>query len=501
MKEKKIFDALSEISEKYIEEARTTKLHKQARQWKKWVAIAASVLIVIGVSGIFAYRNHFNMGSSSGGGGHDESSTFMSYAGPVFPLTLSEADDTITASRNILYDFPLTGKENKRVWGAFVTDSYNLSNTSNEEKRIKFIYPFAGRFNELTNSMPKISVNGQEVSANLYAGRYVKQNAEVSESNFSVNRQNLNSWEDYKLLLEDGQYQNNAFTPYPVLSQQVTVYTFTDFEAPEEYQAATQAISFTIDPEKTMLLQYGFNGGEFGENGFRRYSYFVPNYVETDRKLKMLIVIGDDIKDYTLQGYKTGACEKGNELEGVSCTVIRTERILYDVIAELARDFFLVRLYDVNSITVPMDMLVGAISELVQYFLADYELYPFTTEMLEDLILEVYNQDRVFYLTFEIEIPAGESVIVTADIRKKPSYDFTCSDTKNKGIQGYDMVTRLGSNLCFSEMTAEIANTDFIEIVRQNFGFDKSKGITKVKLDPTVEHYFLEIRAVENVTK
>ncbi|HCS73060.1 MAG TPA: hypothetical protein DIW17_04205 [Clostridiales bacterium] len=55
-------------------------------------------------------------------------------------------------------------------------------------------------------------------------------------------------------MLEDGSYQDNAFSPYPVLSQQVTVYDFSDFKSPDEYQAATQAISFTIDPNKTIIL-------------------------------------------------------------------------------------------------------------------------------------------------------------------------------------------------------------------------------------------------------
>lgn len=41
----------------------------------------------------------------------------------------------------------------------------------------------------------------------------------------------------------------------------VTVYQFTDFAAPhEEYNAATQAVTFTTDPEATTVLSYGFNG-------------------------------------------------------------------------------------------------------------------------------------------------------------------------------------------------------------------------------------------------
>lgn len=59
------------------------------------------------------------------------------------------------------------------------------------------------------------------------------------------------------------------------------------------------------------------------------------------------------------------------------------------------------------------------------------------------------------------------------------------------------MVTHLGSNLHFESVTAEITSIKNIEIIRQNFGFDPSAGVTKVTLDSVIEHYYLEIRAME----
>jgi len=56
------------------------------------------------------------------------------------------------------------------------------------------------------------------------------------------------------------------------------------------------------------------------------------------------------------------------------------------------------------------------------------------------------------------------------------------------------MVTRLGSNLQFHNLTAQLTSVDYIEIIRQNFGFDIAQGITKVMLDPETEHYYLDIR-------
>ncbi len=502
MKERKIFDALTYVDEKYIEEARTTRLKKKAKGWKNGIAIAACAVIIISISGVLLLKNLLPFGGNtgSGGTGHQGNSIFMSYAGPVFPMTLSEEDNTIIAKRNILYDFSLPHEDSIRVWGAQVMDSYTLSNSSSEEKTVKVIYPFAGRFDELQDQRPIITVNGQEVPHTLYAGGYSGGFTGVygaGDPDGSSNIIELNNWEGYKELLQDGSYKINAFTPYPVLSQQVTVYNFTDFKSPKEYDAATQAVSFIIDPDKTTVLQYGFNGGEFSDDGFRRYSYFVPNGVSKRSDKKLLIIIGDDITDYVLQGYKNGACEKGNELAGVSATVTREVRVLSDVLSELINNF-LDQYNSEREIAVSKEMFVGAVSEfMVQYGLLSESVRDrYQYGMIEDIISETKNLQRVFYMEFEVTIPAGGVIIVTADMHKEPSYDFACSGSDNKGIQGYDMVTRLGSNLHFGELTAELTSTNRIEIIRQNYGFNLPQGINKVALDLAGEHYYLEIRPV-----
>ena len=62
---------------------------------------------------------------------------------------------------------------------------------------------------------------------------------------------------------------------------------------------------------------------------------------------------------------------------------------------------------------------------------------------------------------------------------------------------GYDMVTRLGNNLIFTEQTASLEDRGQIEIVRQNFGFDIENGIDEVELDMEEPHYYLEVRAID----
>ena len=100
-------------------------------------------------------------------------------------------------------------------------------------------------------------------------------------------------------------------------------------------------------------------------------------------------------------------------------------------------------------------------------------------------------------LTAPITIPAGGSMAVEASFTKEGSYDYFCAHTENQGIYGYDMVSRLGSSLSFTGLSAKLRNTEAIQIVRQNMGFDLEQGITQVTLDPDEEHYYLEIRRAD----
>ena len=289
----------------------------------------------------------------------------MSYAGPVFPLTLAEAKSGISASRHVSYDFSPAAEDSLRLWGAQVQDSHLLTNFSEQECTVNALYPFVGSFSELAGQMPAIKVNGRAVSAELHPGGYSGGFTGVygaDDPQGSANILQLDSWEGYKELLKGGSYQAGALMAYPTLSQPVTVYSFTDFEAPlEEFDAATQAISFSIDPEKTTILLYGFNGCEYGEEGWRRFSYFVPGGSRRESDEKYIIVIGEDIGEYALQGYKNGACEKGNELVGVSATITRSEGLLSAILGDLVDNFFS-KYGDGEELAVLKEMFLGVMS-------------------------------------------------------------------------------------------------------------------------------------------
>ena len=282
----------------------------------------------------------------------------------------------------------------------------------------------------------------------------------------------------------------------------MTVYRFSDFQAPhEEYDAATQAVEFTIDPEQTTILSYGFNGLSLDdETGWRRYDYFVPDGIRSESELKLLVVLGEDIGDYTLQGYANGACEEA--IGGVSCTVTRQETTLDAVLTELCQ----AELHDsgqsaqwpgLDQLPIPLYQRAVTESLLTSGLLADTPADRYMDGRLDDFLWDVLVQERVLYLAFPVTVPADGSVTVSTELQKEPSYDYGCSGSENVGLQGYDLVTALGSTLDFTGQTAALVNTDTIEIIRQNLGFDLENGVTEVAMDLTEPHYYLEIRPLE----
>ena len=86
---------------------------------------------------------------------------------------------------------------------------------------------------------------------------------------------------------------------------------------------------------------------------------------------------------------------------------------------------------------------------------------------------------------------------LSAQMTKPASFDHYCAHTENQGVNGYDLVTRLGSTLTFTGQTAALLDRGQIEIVRQNFGFDLEAGVKTVELDMDTEHYYLEVKRLQ----
>ena len=153
---------------------------------------------------------------------------------------------------------------------------------------------------------------------------------------------------------------------------------------------------------------------------------------------------------------------------------------------------------NVSADQMPMKVLyLGLSAELLYTYgmIGDTPVERFDAGMLEDIFSGAMSYGRVIYFSFEVTIPAGDSITVEAGQPKDASVDYV---GKDKGKDGFDMATRLGSNLTFTEQTASICRFKEIEIIAQNFGFDLENGITEVTLDLNQDHYWMEIRKLES---
>lgn len=546
-----LYDAITLIDDDLIEEAGDyTPKKKNAIHWKRWTALAACLAVVVSVGGLMRLGLFGGMGASSGasssnegasGSGTEESRTFMSYAGPVFPLAALDDADGITVQRDLTLDFSPW----ERVWysneehadetvGAdsedyqealdqyyewypeggyyrsstdlLVTDTYLLTNSTAEDKTITALYPFVSDLMELDKTCPTLTADGAALEPDLICGPYSGGFQGVlgaDDPEGSANLNQLTSWTDYKALLTDGSYLEQALAdPADLSGTSVVVYEFTNAEGPartDDIPNPSIRVWFDMDYDRTTVLSYGFHSGSYDPDagkmgqGFSIPQSYSPNYGEPF----YLIVLGDDVENMEIEGYVTGGWDTEKELEKFSVDLRRYETDLDSILRQCAG-----YIYDNNEwqygggLGVEFETYYALFCDhLLAYGLLaeDGGTDRYDMGWLSNLS-EVGSVDRVCYLKTEITIPAGTSVTLSAAMRKLASFDYYCAHTENHGVYGYDLVTQLGSALTFTGQTATLEDRGLIEIVRQNFGFDLSAGVSTVTLGPDTEHYYLEVR-------
>ena len=512
-----LYDAITDVSDELIEEAAGRGLRKQGR-WRRYAAIAAVFALIIGGFGVVTGRLPL-FGASSGGNGNaggEDGYSYMNYIGPVLPLTAADGAAGITAERSVDYDFsPYEAKmayyefngetKSYESWKSecIVTDAYTLQNETDEERTLTLLYPAVLSFSDPIDRLPTIRVDGKARETTLYAAPYSGGFADAWGGNHPNARLNLNEisdWQGYVNLLEDGSYQAAAFAPYPVLDVPVTVYKVDDYVvAPTDAANPSLQISFHVDYGRTTVMTYGSNGGQ--NDAKTGYCARVVGGLSSQGLYRpgpmYIILYGDDIEGYTLQGYANMGGNAGEEID-VSATVTRYETTMEEILRMIVDERFAQESsveYGSGEETVASvishDMLRGAAADLLVRYgvFSEIPAERYDTGMLED-VFEAYSMQRVMYAAFDVTIPAHGSVSVTATMHKDNSCDFI---GKKKNVDGYDLATRLGSTLAFTGQRASVSNTEEIRIVENNFGFDLDAGITQVTLDMQVEHYWMQV--------
>lgn len=500
--------------DRYLDEARDWRPRRP--YWLRVTAMAACLCLVAGLgtalaltlwtargdaSGSSGDGLLFDSSGSSGSSGSEadasdnepigvaDVNTFMSYAGPLLPLTLETANDSITAERALTYDF----SGSWTTEGIAVTDCYTLTNTSGESQTVTLLYPFVETLDEV--DAPVLTLDGETVEATLsFGGRAGGYTGVWDEDGLDDSTYNLDEpdcWTDYQSLLSDGSYQADALYGDWSVEGTVVVYWFTDAEVLSgESDAAALALSAQIDSDATTVYSYGINGrGWDPETGDFSASYFVQEGDES--RLRCLIVVGEDFTDYTLQGYEDGGCTPGTEME-ITATVTREETTWAELLDTLTADYW------TADEPAHQRFLRGVCECLLRYGgLSGSTADRYEDGRLEELFLDTLVCDRVFYAAVTVTVPAGESVTLTARLTQAPSYDYGCDDS-GRGLRGFDLLTSVGSNLTFTGLTAALVNAEDVELVMDSYGFDpiNADGFTQAVLDPTCDRYFLGVRSL-----
>ena len=146
------------------------------------------------------------------------------------------------------------------------------------------------------------------------------------------------------------------------------------------------------------------------------------------------------------------------------------------------------------------ETIVIQLSNLLSQYgpISDTPMDRYSDGRLDDLLPETLYQDRVLYLSFPVTVPAGGSAEVSCAFWQAPSYSHPCSGAENADLQGFDLMTRLGSSLEFTRQSAALVNMENAELTEENFGFLWEEGRAFAELDLEQEHYYLIIRPKES---
>ena len=415
-----------------------------------------------------------------------DATDFMSYAGPIFPLTLAQAAPALSADREILLDCAPYAESEAAV---SVTDRYTIQNNSEDACTMTALYPFVSSLSDLETLRPQLAVDGTDVGAAIYPGAFPgwfgPASPEPEDAEQRWNLRHAESWTEYQTLLS-GSYQSDALAPKSLPDQTVYVYSFT-VSGETTANAATLAVTLDLDPEQTTILTYGINGYGLDEaTGQPQYSYFTN---EHGQSLHLIAALGQDLSGYAMQGYTDGSCEQGKELDTLEGTVTRTEMPL----AELLHQTAAAQLGEGASAEA-VDQLANAAAELLTgYSVCSAEpAERYSEGMLDALLQDAYVVQRVCYAAAEVSIPAGGTVCIEAVSRKPHSFDFF--GFYNEMVDGYGIMTT-ESALTLQNQTARLDTHGLVTIYGQNFGFSE-QGST-VPLSAETEYYYLNLTAAD----
>ena len=492
MKKEDLFDAVTELDDRHIDHAAQHRF-RQPFAWKRVGILAACGVLAVGL------LQFIPMGGDSAASAPAASAPaaaapsetengFDVFSAPVLPLFVSgEGTEVLERARTLTFDYSETDSyTDLHISAAAARDSYVLMNPTNGDILAAVSYPSIGG---LIDPLPAITVDGGETETTCSFSEIIdtfRTEADGQRWNFLQPR----TVEPYAAIIEDHIAGEPTEVAVPALDEPVTVYTFTNATR-NDVRAATLEYRYTCDPAETTVLSYGFNGFWGNENGVQAHDFIVNAHAAPDTR--MLIVLGDDIKDGVLQGYQNGACRSGEELDKLTAHVTRTESTLGEALASV------VQANIVRREAVGLDASVS-LADYTAAVTSWYALHGPTGSdpveryeegRLDDLVDEVAGLSRVRWQTAEILIPAGESCTIEASFSYRGSYNHAGTDHSTDRY-GYSLLTIADqtwpTTLCFAAADPIDASALITTIEGGLDSFKVVDGLS-IKLSPTTGYH------------
>ena len=193
------------------------------RTVRSTIALLLAFLLTAALCGCAASPSGGQLASTPGSGPAKpvDAADFMSYAGPVFPLTLAQAEPALSADREVLLDCAPYAEENAAA--ITVADRYMIRNDSGEDCTVTVLYPFVSSLSDLNLLRPSLTADGAAVRSTLYPGAFpgwfgpASAEPELAEERWNI--RHAESWTEYQTLLT-GSYQADALAPKTLPEQQ-----------------------------------------------------------------------------------------------------------------------------------------------------------------------------------------------------------------------------------------------------------------------------------------
>gem|GEM_PF-5150121 len=432
--------------------------------------------------------------------GEDSFNSPRYYSTPVFPLTAAGIAEDLSAERLTVFDYTDCG-----TFLCDVTDEYVITNTGKEATTAELRYPVYAALSEEAVYLPTVLADGQLIKTYLKAGPAFSDFSLSATDSVAAGGQketeDLERLNMYRAAFDAG-YEDAAFDAEEMLSENVIVYEFSKISGPapsEEAQNPTFSVEFDVDPQKSMVFSYRFNGmlNDWEELHFQRL-VSVPQQGWPDHgKSSYLIVLGEDIENISLCGWTDGGAEVS--LDGIDASMRRYEARWDEVYSALAEDFF-----ESESLTGSGQERDPILERTGPEEFAElaYELIPVNGQAsyeeamrhgetsLDEFFQRASGLGRLVYTVFPVEIPAGSSVTVSLSFSKASSHDFK---GKHRDLGGFSLACRLGSDLYYSSQRAELRLTDGIELRDNDLGLEKGQNAAVVTLAPERSCYFFDV--------